>query len=64
MSQNTSTANLLGPISTLAFTKNGRYLVSGSSDQTIKILDIENPEAERNFGVVHDGCLVLSFLSN
>jgi len=48
----------IGAVLSLATSLDGKYLVSGSEDKSIKIFDIETKQEVHHFSEIHEGILI------
>jgi len=46
---------ILGPVFCLDVTQDNKYIVSGSSDRSIKVIDFEKRETVHSFTGIHEG---------
>ena len=55
-------SSFIGAVNSVAVSRNNRFIVSGSSDKSIKMFDLQAKQELHHFADAHQGTIILSFL--
>ena len=57
-------SSFIGAVLSVAVSSDNRFIVSGSSDKSIKVFDLQTKQQLHHFADAHQGTIILSFLSS